>query len=79
MTPGQWGWRRIAEKYHIARTPYLTRAFVNFLLGTALLFLINFGLGTLLLRSVWLGAGEIAVGAVIAVVLIHRIRTEPVE
>jgi len=79
VTPGQWGWRPIAEKYRIARTPYLTRAFVNFLLGTALLFLINFGLGTVLLRSVWLGAGEIAVGVVIAVVLIHRIRTEPVE
>jgi solute:Na+ symporter, SSS family len=77
VKPGHWGWRRIAEKYRITRSPYLTRAFVNFLLGTVLLFLINFGVGTLLLRSVWLGIGEIAVGAVIAVVLVRRIQTEP--
>jgi Na+/proline symporter len=79
VKPGQWGWRRIAEKYRITRTPYLTRAFVNFLLGTALLFLINFGVGTLLLRSVWLGASEIAVGAVIAVILVRRIQNEPLS
>ena len=77
VKPGHWGWRRIADKYHIQRTPYLTRAFVNFLLGTVLLFLINFGVGTLLLRSLWLGIGEIAAATVIAVVLVRRIQTEP--
>ena len=55
VRPGRWGWRRIAEKYGITRTPYLAKAFVNLLLGLALLFLINFGVGTLLLRSFWLG------------------------
>ena len=79
VQPGHWGWRRIAAKYHITRTPYLTRAFVNFLLGTALLFLINFGVGTLLLRSLWLGLGEILLGAIIALVLIHRIQNEPLS
>ena len=77
VKPGHWGWRRIADQYHIQRTPYLTRAFVNFLLGTVLLFLINFGVGTLLLRSLWLGIGEIAAGAVIAMVLVRRIQAEP--
>ena len=77
VAPGQWGWRRIAEKNPVTRTPYLGRAFVNFLLGVALLFLLNFGFGTLLLRSAWLGAGEMALGAVIALVLIRRIQTEP--
>ena len=76
VQPGQWGWRRIAEKYGIARTPFLTRAFVNFVLGTALLFLINFGVGTLLLRSLWLGVGEIALGSVIAVILVKRIQKD---
>ena len=51
VKPGKWGWRPVAEKYGIARVPFLTTAIVNFLLGTALLFLINFGVGTLLLRS----------------------------
>ncbi len=79
VQPGQWGWRPIAEKYHISRTPYLTRAFVNFLLGTALLFLINFGLGTILLRSVWLGVAEMVTGVVLALILIRRIQTEPLS
>jgi hypothetical protein len=52
------------------------RAFVNFLLGTALLFLINFGIGTLLLRSLWLGVGEIVLGGVLALILINRIRKD---
>jgi hypothetical protein len=78
VQPGHWGWRRVAEKYGITRTPYLTRAFVNFLLGTALLFLINFGVGTLLLRSLWLGLLEIAAGAVIALLLLWRIRQDDV-
>jgi hypothetical protein len=60
----------------VVRTPYLTRAFVNFLLGTALLFLINFGVGTLLLRSLWLGVGEILLGGVLALILINRIQRE---
>jgi Na+/proline symporter len=76
VKPGQWGWRRVAEKHGVARTPYLTRAFVNFLLGTALLFLINFGVGTLLLRSLWLGVGEILLGGVLALILIKRIQRE---
>ena len=76
VQPGQWGWRRIAEKYGIARSPYLTRAFVNFLLGTALLFLINFGVGTLLLRSLWLGVGEILAGTVLGFILIKRIQKD---
>ena len=63
VRPGRWGWRRIAEKYGITRTPYLAKAFVNLLLGLALLFLVNFGVGTLLLRSLWLGVGEILLGA----------------
>jgi len=50
---------------------------VNFILGVALLFLLNFGVGTMLLRSLWLGVGEILLGAVIALVLIRRIQTEP--
>ena len=78
VQPGHWGWRRVADKFNIARTPFLTRAFVNFLMGTALLFLINFGLGTLLLRSRWLGLLEIAAGAVIAFLLLRRIRQEDV-
>ena len=73
VKPGHWGWRRIADRYQIGRTPYLTRAFVNFLLGTALLFLSNFGVGTLLLRSVWLGLGELAAGVVLGFLLIRRI------
>jgi solute:Na+ symporter, SSS family len=76
VQPGRWGWRRVADKYGIGRTPYLTRAFVNFLLGTALLFLINFGVGTLLLRSLWLGVGEILAGSVLALILINRIRKD---
>jgi hypothetical protein len=76
VKPGQWGWRRVAEKYDIARTPYLMRAFVNFLLGTALLFLINFGVGTLLLRSLWLGVGEIVLGGVLALILVKRIQKD---
>jgi solute:Na+ symporter, SSS family len=79
VKPGHWGWRPIAEKYRITRTPYLTRAFVNFLLGTVLLFLINFGVGTLLLRSLWLGIGEILLGAVIAYALVRRIQNEPLS
>ena len=51
---------------------YLTRAFVNFLLGTALLFLINFSVGTLLLRSLWLGVGEILAGGLLALILVKR-------
>ena len=73
VKPGHWGWRRVAEKHGITRTPYLTRAFVNFLLGTALLFLINFGVGTLLLRSLWLGVGEILGGVLLGCVLVKRI------
>jgi hypothetical protein len=76
VKPGQWGWRRVAEKHGVARTPYLTRAFVNFLLGTALLFLINFGVGTLLLRSLWLGVGEILLGGVLALILVKRIQKD---
>ncbi len=76
VQPGQWGWRRISEKYGIARTPFLMRAFVNFLLGAALLFLINFGVGTLLLRSLWLGVSEILAGGVIALILLKRIQKE---
>src|ERR1035438_482068 len=76
VKPGQWGWRRVAEKHGIARAPYLTRAFVNFLLGSALLFLINFGVGTLLLRSLWLGVGEILLGGILALILINRIKKE---
>ncbi len=76
MRPGRWGWRRIAEKYGIKRTPYLAKAFVNLLLGLALLFLVNFGVGTLLLRSVWLGVGEILAGALLAFVLVKRIQKE---
>ena len=76
VQPGHWGWRRVAEKYRITRTPYLTRALVNFLLGPALLFLLNFGVGTLLLRSLWLGVGEIAVGGVLALVLVKRIHKD---
>jgi Na+/proline symporter len=76
VQPGHWGWRRVAEKYRITRTPYLTRALVNFLLGTALLFLLNFGVGTLLLRSLWLGVGEIAAGGVLALILVKRIQKD---
>jgi SSS family solute:Na+ symporter len=76
VEPGLWGWRRVAERKGIARTPYLARAFVNFLLGTALLFLINFGVGTLLLRSLWLGVGEIVLGGILALILINRIKKE---
>ena len=76
VEPGQWGWSQVAGKLGSARTPYLGRAFVNFLLGTALLFLINFGVGTLLLRSLWLGVGEIMLGGVLALLLIHRIKGE---
>jgi Na+/proline symporter len=76
VQPGHWGWRRVAQKYRITRTPYLTRALVNFLLGTALLFLLNFGVGTLLLRSLWLGVGEIAVGGVLALILVKRIQKD---
>ena len=76
VKPGHWGWRRVAEKYDIARTPYLMRAFVNFLLGTALLFLINFGVGTLLLRSLWLGVGEILAGVVLGFILVNRIQDD---
>jgi Na+/proline symporter len=76
VEPGHWGWRRVAEQSGMARTSYLTRAFVNFLLGTALLFLINFGVGTLLLRSLWLGVGEILLGGVLALILIKRIQKD---
>ena len=76
VQPGHWGWRRVADKTGPARTPYLTRAFVNFLLGTALLFLINFGVGTLLLRSLWLGVGEILAGGLLALILINRIQKD---
>ena len=76
VKPGQWGWRRVAEKYGIAPAHYLGRAFVNFLLGTALLFLINFGVGTLLLRSLWLGLVEILLGVVLAFILIRRIKKD---
>ena len=76
VQPGQWGWRRVAVKYGIARTPYLTRALVNFVLGTALLFLLNFGVGTLLLRSLWLGVTEILAGGVLALILVYRIQKE---
>jgi solute:Na+ symporter, SSS family len=76
VQPGQWGWRRVADKYGITRTPYLTRAFVNFLLGTALLFLINFGVGTLLLRSLWLGVGEIVAAGLLGLILIKRIQKD---
>ena len=76
VKPGQWGWRRVAEKYGIAPAHYLGRAFVNFILGTALLFLINFGVGTMLLRSLWLGVGEILLGGVLALILISRIKKD---
>jgi len=76
VQPGHWGWRRVADKSGITRTPYLTRAFVNFLLGTALLFLINFGVGTLLLRSLWLGVGEILTGGLLALILVNRIQKD---
>jgi hypothetical protein len=66
----------VADKTGPARTPYLTRAFVNFLLGTALLFLINFGVGTLLLRSLWLGVGEILAGGLLALILVARIQKD---
>jgi len=76
VQPGHWGWRRVGGKLGIARTPYLTRAFVNFLLGTALLFLINFGVGTLLLRSLWLGVGEMLAGGLLALILVNRIQQD---
>jgi solute:Na+ symporter, SSS family len=76
VQPGHWGWSGIAEKHGITRSPYLTRAFVNFLLGTALLFLINFGVGTLLLRSLWLGIGEILGGIWLGYVLLQRIQKD---
>lgn len=76
VRPGRWGWRRIAAKYGIPRSPYLAKAVVNLLLGLALLFLVNFGVGTLLLRSRWLGAAELLAGALLALVLIKRIREE---
>ena len=76
VQPGHWGWRRVEEKYRITHTPYLTRALVNFLLGTALLFLLNFGVGTLLLRSLWLGGGEILLGCVLGLILIKRIQKD---
>jgi hypothetical protein len=76
VKPGRWGWRRVAEEDDYARNPYLGRAVVNFLLGTALLFLINFGVGTLLLRSLWLGVGEILLGCVLAFILIKRIQMD---
>lgn len=76
VRPGRWGWRRIAEKYGIKRTPYLAKAVVNLLLGLALLFLVNFGVGTLLLRSVCLGVGEILAGALLAFMLVKRIQKE---
>ena len=76
VKPGRWGWRRVAEERDPARTPYLGRAAVNFLLGTALLFLINFGVGTLLLRSLWLGVGEIILGGLLALILVKRIRMD---
>jgi Na+/proline symporter len=76
VKPGRWGWRRVAEEDDHARNPYLGRAVVNFLLGTALLFLINFGVGTLLLRSLWLGVGEILLGCVLAFILIKRIQMD---
>jgi uncharacterized sodium:solute symporter family permease YidK len=76
VRPGRWGWRRIAEKYGITRTPFLGRAFVNLLLGMALLFLINFGVGTMLLRSLWLGLAEILAGGVLALILLRRIRKD---
>jgi SSS family solute:Na+ symporter len=78
VRPGRWGWRRIAEKYGITRTPYLAKAFVNLLLGMALLFLINFGVGTLLLRSVWLGVGEIVAGGALGFILLKRIQGDAV-
>lgn len=70
---GRWGWRRIAAKYSIPRSPYLAKAVVNLLLGLALLFLVNFGVGTLLLRS-RLRVAELLAGALTALVLIKRIR-----
>jgi solute:Na+ symporter, SSS family len=76
VKPGQWGWRRLGDKYGVARDPFLKRAFVNFLLGTFLLLAINFGVGTLLLRSVWLGCGEILAGGVVAIILVRRILRE---
>jgi len=76
VRPGRWGWRRIAEKYGITRTPFLGRAFVNLLLGLALLFLINFGVGTMLLRSLWLGLAEILAGGVLVLVLLRRIQKD---
>jgi hypothetical protein len=76
VRPGRWGWRRIAAKYGIPRSPYLAKAVVNLLLGLALLFLVNFGVGTLLLRSRWLGIVELLAGALLALVLIKRIREE---
>jgi len=76
VRPGRWGWRRIAAKYGIPRSPYLAKAVVNLLLGLALLFLVNFGVGTLLLRSRWLGIAELLAGALLALVLIKRIREE---
>lgn len=76
VRPGRWGWRRIAEKYGITRTPYLARAFVNLLLGLTLLLLINFGVGTTLLRSFWLGLGELLAGVVLALILLRRIRQD---
>ncbi len=76
VQPGHWGWRPVAEKYRVTRTPYLTRAVVNFLLGTALLFLLNFGVGTLLLRSLWLGVGEIIAGGMLGWILVKRIQKD---
>lgn len=76
VRPGRWGWRRIAEKYGITRTPYLAKAFVNLLLGLTLLFLVNFGVGTLLLRSLWLGLGELLAAVVLAFILVRRIQKE---
>jgi uncharacterized sodium:solute symporter family permease YidK len=76
VQPGHWGWLRVAKKYNISRNPYLRSALVNFLLGTALLFLFNFGVGTLLLRSLWLGAGEILAGGVLALILVRRIQKD---
>jgi Na+/proline symporter len=76
VEPGYWGWRRVAGQPGGARTPYLGRALVNFLLGTVLLFLINFGVGTLLLRSRWLGVAEILLGGILGLILVKRIQKE---
>jgi Na+/proline symporter len=55
VRPGQWGWKRIHQKYNIDHTPYLKQAIIGWFWAVITLFSFNFMVGSILL-----GYGELA-------------------